>query len=204
MEYYNVYELLYMYHCGSQAACRMMEEQMRLLMNKWIYEAVEANKNLLGKYVEELQQEALIGLYDAMDNYRRDKSTGFTTFLKVILDRRIQNFMRTIKDHPGQEVSLDEEIDNGKDTFALKDVVESEEDLSSPGYALRFSESYDALEDILSNMKAKERDILYVWINSESQQEAAQKMNMSTRMFGVRLSRTKLKMKEEYHKKTMK
>lgn len=202
MEYYNIYELLYMYHSGDQYACKLIEEQMRSWMNKWIYEKVETNRALLSQYVQELQQEALLGLYDAMDTYRTDKDTGFLTFLKVVLDRRMQNFIRTLKEQSVYDVSIDEEINNGKDKYILKDILENKNDLSSPEYALHFLESCEILKDIMDQLKAKERDVLYAWVESDSQQEAAAKLNLSSRSFGAKLRRSKLKVREAYLKKT--
>lgn len=201
---YNIYELLYMHHRGCTYAGRLMEEEMRSWINKWVYEKVDANKALLSGFVQELKQEALLGLYDAMDTYRLDMDTGFLTFLKVVLDRRMQNFMRTLKENEVQKVSIDEELTNAAGKYCLKEILAQADGLTSPEYALHFSESYDLLMGIINDMKAGEKEVLYAWLDCEDRHKAAVKLQLPDRAFGSKLRRARLKIKEEYRRKSRK
>lgn len=200
MTEYNIYELLYMHHAGDQQASGMLEGEMRSWMQRWVSEKVRLNQNALHYYSQELYQEALMGMYDAIENYRNDKDAGFITFLKVVVERRMHNFLRGVKTDTN-EVSMEESFQFRNREVSLKDMIETKDDLSSPEYALAYQETKDLLHDVVSHMRKSDQSVLYAFHEFENYTDAAEKLNMSVRVYGSKLRRAREKMKEEFQKK---
>ncbi len=192
MKNYNIYELLYLYHSGSLYASNLIQEEMSDYLFYWTDEKVELNRNCYRMYFDDLYQEAVLGLYDAIDSYRDDKEASFITFSKRIITGRLINFIsRTIspKSAPkGKIYSLDEES-MYPDCDYLN--IPTTDYLSLPEYKLAFNECITQVNEVISCMSVSDKNIVDRWTSDMSYQEASASLNLSKKKYDGRLQKVK-------------
>ncbi len=192
MKNYNVYELLYLYHSGSLYASDLIQQEMKKYLYYWTEEKVILNQGENRMYFEDLYQEAVLGLYEAIDTYREDKETSFITFSKRIVESKIINFIsRTIrgKGTPRERVySLDEESIYTDECYLN---LSTKDYLSMPEYKLAFNECKNKVDDVISAMSVSERRIMDTWIDDLSYKEGSELLNMNYKKYDGKLQKVK-------------
>lgn len=196
MDYYNVYELLYMYHTGCAYAGTLMENTVKKMLCNWVHEKLKiyCRGNLF--YFDDLYQEACLAMYEAMNSYRDDKQASFITYLKIVVDSRLKNACRDLflKKNCGllKCISLDALIDECDDSIIG---MESQDVLSSPEYKLHFNECREHLDEAIGEMSVTEKKVMYAWIDGESYVSAANKLNINKKAYDGKLQKVRKKIR---------
>ncbi len=190
MKDYNIYELLYLYHCGSVYALDFIQDEMKDQLFYWTDEKVSMNRGVYQMYYDDLYQEAILGLYEAINTYRNDKMASFLTYTKMIVDRRLNNFMlRNLKGkEKTKEISLNAEMTNDK-SYVVN--IPTNDYLSIPEYRLIFRECLEGIEKTVQEFSVAERQVMNEWIDEKTYDEGSRHLNMSTKTYEGKLRKVK-------------
>ena len=89
----NIYETIYMARTGDPSALRILIERVRPEMLHRTKQFCKLNAFL--RYdQEDLMQESMICLYNALGTYRYDRKTSFMTYAYDLFDNRLKNIFR--------------------------------------------------------------------------------------------------------------
>lgn len=190
MKDYNIYELIYLHHCGSACALDIIREEMKDQLFYWTEEKVEMNRSVYQMYFEDLYQESILGLYEAVNSYREDKSASFVTYSKMIVERRLINFM--IRDLNGKEkykeLSIDAEMMTERSYI---ENIPTKDSLSVPEYKLIFHECMEEIERTVQEFSVAERQVMNEWIDEKTYIQGSHNLNMSTKTYEGKLRKVK-------------
>ena len=167
-----------------------------------IYERYEKLlKHITRKYflinngsIEDLEQEASIGLLDAINNYNIEKGASFKTFLTTVVERRIMNVVRKENAKKNQAminyISIDDILsDVDPDTEKLPNISESPEDLM-----IREDKINDMKEVLKKNLTQSENEILSYYLKGFKYKEIAKKTGISAKKVDNKLYSIKNKL----------
>ncbi len=147
----------------------------------------------------DLLQEGSLGLYNAINTYNPEKDVTFTTYAGVCIKNKILDYIRkesvfkknigyqkNNKDADSDEYDL---LGNIKDPSKTpeEELIEKEEELIKK----------DKLENIMSNLNDTEKEILRLYIQFNSYDEIAKKLNITSK----KVDNTIQKIKKYYKKK---
>lgn len=195
---YNVYELLYMYHAGCTYAGNLMEETVQKVLYSMVHEKIKTYCKGSMLYFDDLYQEAVIAMYEAMNAYRDDRQASFMTYLKIVVDRRLKNTCRDLflrkNNRYFQCISLDELFEEVEIDSLL--VMESHDFLSSPEYKLHFNECRENLDKAISGLTASEKEVMYSWVNGDTYAVGAEKLKMPKKAYDGKLQKVRKKIRE--------
>ncbi|MDD2202812.1 MAG: sigma-70 family RNA polymerase sigma factor [Bacilli bacterium] len=198
---YNDFELLYL-------TCSEDEEAYDILYNKYkpIVE-IKAKKYLRfaqgkGLDMNDLMQEGMIGLSEAIRDFKIQKNVKFSTFANMCIERQINSAIikaNRIKYRSlNESLSLDEKTNI--DDRPLIETVRSTKDSDPIRLLLNLetqNEFYDKVKEILSPF---ELDILYLRLKSFEYKEIAVKLNKSYKSIDSGLQRIKNKLRRMFEK----
>ncbi len=196
---YNDFELLYL-------TCSEDEEAYDILYNKYkpIVE-IKAKKYLRfaqgkGLDMNDLMQEGMIGLSEAIRDFKIQKNVKFSTFANMCIERQINSAIikaNRIKYRSlNESLSLDEKTNI--DDRPLIETVRSTKDSDPIRLLLNLetqNEFYDKVKEILSPF---ELDILYLRLKSFEYKEIAVKLNKSYKSIDSGLQRIKNKLRRMF------
>lgn len=190
MKDYNIYELLYLYHCGSAYALDLIGDEMQDQLYYWTEEKVGMNRGAYKMYYEDLYQEAVLGLYEAVNTYREDKIASFITFAKTIVDRRLTNFtMRNLKGKErSKELSIDAEMMYERSYI---ENIPTKDSLSVPEYKLIFHECMEEVGKTVQEFSVAERQVMNEWLDEKTYIQGSYNLNMSTKTYEGKLRKVK-------------
>lgn len=200
MEKYNFYELIYMYHAGSKYAGVLMRNTLEGYLRFWTNEKVQKKPNGSRIFYEDLYQEALIALYDAMDSYREDKDACFLTYCKKIVDAKQINFInrKIYKCQSSAETLYSWEELVCKEDEAYLYEPETKDKLSYPEYKLAFNECADTLNTTIKRMSVAEQKVFYSWFDGDSYDEGCKKLAMTKKKYDGKLQKVKRTIRKLY------
>lgn len=196
----NFYELLYQYRMDDEYAGRLMENELRDFLEQWCWERMRATLGVSPMYFQDLYQEAVVGMYEAMETFREDKCSSFVTYLKIIVENRLKNYTRELvkkSDVPlNRRVSMDSVWNiNGFQTIHPSFIAEKS--LNDPMYVLQMRESREHLMQAINELIQAERDVLFAWQEDNSYKEGSEKLGMSLKEYEGKLLRTRKKLKSK-------
>ncbi len=190
MKDYNIYELIYLYHCGSAYVLDLIREEMKDQLFYWTDEKVDMNRGIYQMYYDDLYQEAILGLYEAVNSYRDDKDASFTTYSRMVVDRRLINFMlRNIKGKDKtKEFSIDEELMYDK-SYIIN--IPTRDSLSVPEYKLAFHECIESVEKTVQEFNVAERQVMNEWLQEKTYIQGSRHLNMRIKTYEGKLQKVK-------------
>ncbi len=192
----NSYELLYMYRQGSEEAAVYLYKAYKGLgihiVREWInsYSAYRT-------YQDDLILEAEHMIFQAASCYREDAGVKFSTFLAVVMKRRVQYISRGLTRHSSwingyAVLSLE---DCNPDYDAVADWRGCSHPENDPAYHVRYQEAKDRLDRAMASLNVKERQALYCAIGRMSYDEASRYLQISRKAFDGRLQRARKKVR---------
>ncbi len=193
MEKYNIYELIYMYHAGSEFAGQLMKDCMDGYLKYWTNERVMNRASVSHIFYEDLYLEGLLAMYEAMDTYRDDKMAGFITYCRKLVEARQINFIqRTIykKQEDMKNMYSLEELTCKEDSEYVYE-PETKDALSCPEYKLAFNECLEDIEHAVSEFSVAEKEVLYTWCDGMSYEEGSKRLHMSKKRYEGKLQKVK-------------
>ncbi len=190
MKDYNIYVLIYLYHCGSAYVLDLIREEMKDQLFYWTDEKVDMNRGIYQMYYDDLYQEAILGLYEAVNSYRDDKDASFTTYSRMVVDRRLINFMlRNIKGKDKtKEFSIDEELMYDK-SYIIN--IPTRDSLSVPEYKLAFHECIESVEKTVQEFSVAEKQVMNEWLQEKTYIQGSRHLNMRIKTYEGKLQKVK-------------
>lgn len=149
---FNDYELIAKFYEG-------YEEAKEILYSKYLYiietELKKSSKiaYMLGCDRGELYQEALVGLSDALTNYREDKDAALSSFITLCVNRRIQNALKKASRPKNKMINntLSLEEAYGRCNIPLMNLI-SDENANNPLESLVREENLLKTEEKIKNL----------------------------------------------------
>ena len=193
---YNDNELLYLIGESSESALDILYEKYKKVIE------LKANKyRLLGKKVgleyNDLVQEGLVGLSEAIKSYKDNKDVKFSSFANICIERQMLSILSysTRKKHSflNESYSLDDSID--KDGRTLLDVLFNS--TSDPSVMIENKETFDNLYSALyKELSELERDVLDLKLVGLEYKEIASLLNKSYKSIDTALQRIRIKLRK--------
>lgn len=172
-------ELINMVSENNEDARNMLYDKYNYMVSLILKKYLPKSRRL-GIDYNELKQEAMVGFSDALASYNQDKDAKLSTFIYICVERRLNNYIRsmeTMKEKINKStISLDTPVDEEENT--LYEIIGNSK--SDPQELLENSESLNALlEKIDTKLSDTEKDVLNLMLQNCSNEEIASKLNMS-------------------------
>lgn len=197
----NIYENLYMARSGDPQALALIIRKYESFIGGYMYNCSK-RCYLLEGMCDDMIQEGKIVLMDAVYGYRDGKEAGFTTFLRLLLDRKVKNMIRSRKARkvipPEQLVSLEKEVSDS-DNYTVGMLLEQRDVFADPEFVLAYHEAMKVVSDTVQDMSRREKEALTHWMNDSSSSLAALAMNCSQRTYSVYTRRIRSRIKDNLH-----
>lgn len=171
---FNDYELLDQIHCCNEDANEILLYKYRPLIVNLAQKNIKYCKG--GVDLNDLIQEGLLGLNEAINSFRNEKDANFGTFAKLCIDRRMSNLIKSTMTYKNRilndYVPIDNEIENGTIDYFLAD------NSNNPGYMMESKEISNILlskiNDVLSD---SEKEVFELKLKGFNNREISQKLN---------------------------
>lgn len=152
---------------------------------------------LVGAEREDLLQVGMIGLWQAVVDYRADKAISFPAFARICIQRHIITAIKTAtrqKQIPlNTSLSLESSPDESGSEWTLSDILTSEDTVDPEELVLRREDSqmlHDWLQDLLSDFEWR---VLASYKIGKSYREIASELHCNTKSVDNALTRIKRK-----------
>ena len=193
---YNDYELIDIVSEGN-------EDAMELIINK--YQPVIkyiANRKLkiavnLGLDISDLYQEGMIGLIEAIRDFKDIKNVTFYTFANLCIDRQINSALtKNNRDRDkilNNSVSLDKKIADGNRT--LLEILEPTNNVTPLNEIIALESDEELYTKIKNKLSDFEKEVFDLKINNYSYTEIQEKLKVSSKIVYSAMRRIKDKIK---------
>jgi RNA polymerase sporulation-specific sigma factor len=186
-------ELLARFHAGSRDACDALLDRYRRFAR-----AKARTYFLVGADRDDVEQEALIGLYKAARDFRPDHDASFRSFAELCITRQILTAIKaaTRQKHQAlnQYVSFSAEPADDGGERSMEDVLPLHSVDSDPGDALLEAERFDGLRRrLLEVLSAFEVDVLRLYAEGRSYQEIGEHLDRHVKSVDNAVQRIKRK-----------
>jgi len=193
---YNDYELI-------SIVSENNEEALELLLNK--YQPVIkyiSNKKLkiasnLGMDISDLYQEGMIGLVEAIRDFKEVKGVTFYTFANLCVDRQINSALtkhnRNKDKILNSAISLDKKIADSDKT--LLEIIEPVNEITQLHEIIALESDEELFTNIKNKLSDFEKQVFDLKINNYSYDEIEQKLNVSSKRIYSAMRRIKDKIK---------
>ncbi len=190
----NDYELLYLIKEENEEAKNKLYEKYRPIVEIKTskYYSFIQNK---GYDMNDLFQEGMMGLTNAINDYKDQKKVSFKTFANICIDRNISTFIRNINRQKHQILNTSVSIDSPNDSSGrvLLDVLSDTTNIN-PEDSFINMESYDELKRIVSkDLTEKEKNVFELRLKGFSYDEIARLLNITKRSVDGAIRRIKIK-----------
>lgn len=148
------------------------------------------------QYEDDIFQEASTVLVTAIDTYRNDQQTHFSTYYTILARRRVWNILRSISRKYGrfrEMISLDESMGQEE---SLYEIIPQRDPMNDPEFILHYGMAADQLKKALGSMSEDEVDAAAAWITNEPYQEGAEKRGLSYKAWDGRRTRVRRKIRD--------
>jgi RNA polymerase sporulation-specific sigma factor len=147
--------------------------------------------------IKDLQQDALVGFADGINNYREDKAASLSSFIALCVDRRLQVAIKKagrLKNKMVHEaLSLEEEYNS---VSQLKELL-SDNSENDPLESILKKENYNELvKDIKNSLSKSEYEVYTYMINDLKYDEIATLLNKNLKQVDNTIQRVKSKIKK--------
>lgn len=190
----NDYELLYLVAESNEEAKDMFFEKYRPLVEATANKYYHYVKNK-GYELNDLIQEGLLGLNNAIQDFKHQKNVKFITFASVCIERQIQSFIRNVtrQKHKVLNDSLSIDSNNDGKGRPLLDILFDPQNLNPEDSFIIEEEESELINNIKKILTDKEFEVFELRIQGFSYQEISKLLNISTKSVDGTLYRIKNK-----------
>lgn len=190
----NDFELLYMIKEENEDAKDIFYEKYRPLVESKAKKYYEFVKNK-GYELNDLVQEGMIGLSNAITDYSENKDSKFGPFAKVCIDRQLINFVRAINRQKHQVLNTSLSIDAGLSHtgITLLDVLNDDSNPNPEKSFILLEEQKELKENIKQYLTEREQEVFDLRFEGFTYQEIARLLNMTPKAVDGTISRIKQK-----------
>lgn len=191
---HNDYELLYLVSENNEDAKEIFFDKYKSVVElkaKKLYPYV-MNK---GYELNDLIQEGMIGLSQAINDYKEQKNVQFSTFASICIERQIMTFARDVNRQKhkilNDSLSIDSTID--KKGRPLMEIAFDEKNRNPEDSLIELDEEVEMLDKIKSVLTDKEYEVFELRLQGFSYQEMALLLNTTRKSIDGTISRIKSK-----------
>ncbi|MCI9015824.1 MAG: RNA polymerase sporulation sigma factor SigH [Clostridia bacterium] len=185
-------DLLNLIHSGDKHALNFLLERYKELVNMKV-----SKYFIVGAEKEDIIQEGMIGLYKAVKDFKQDKNNSFKTFANLCIERQLITAIKTSnrqKHMPlNSYLSLNTSAYNEEDSDSILEVFNSNT-AEDPLDTITKKEYYKYVEDnIDKNLSTFEKQVLQKYIQGESYNSIAQKLDAPVKSIDNAIQRIRKK-----------
>lgn len=155
---------------------------------------------LLGGDADDLEQEALIGLYKAARDYRPDHEIAFRPFAELCITRQLLSAIKTANRHKHQPLNTSVSLHASRDAsddeaLTLEDRLPGPAATDDPAERVVGDERVVALADaVASELSALEVEVLHLYVGGQSYLEIAEHVGRHAKSVDNAVQRIKRKL----------
>lgn len=189
---FNDYELLdHIYSCN--------EDANEIMIYKYRPLTVNLAKKLIkycngGIDLNDLIQEGLVGLNEAIKSYRDDKETNFGTYAKLCIERRMYSLVKSTRTYKNkilnESISLEDDEDNNIDKFLI------DNSFNPSNMIEEFDSQNLILEQLESQLTDLEKQVFELKKNYFNYKEIAEILDKDPKAIDNTIQRIKIKLKK--------
>lgn len=183
--------------------CENNESARDMLYEKYSYIVdIIVNKYKRSRYylsvdLVELRQEALLGFSDALVSYDQDKDANLATFISIVVERRVQNYIRKADTYKNKILesaySLDAPISKDDDTSLVEFIGDDSDD---PQKRLEELENIRNLKKKIDELLSpNEKQVYDLLINDFSYEDIARILNINIKAVYNTANRLRVKIR---------
>lgn len=191
---HNDYELLYLVSENNEDAKDIFFTKYRPVVEmkaKRLYPSVK-NK---GYELSDLVQEGMIGLSQAINDYKEQKNVKFATFASVCIERQILTFVRDVNRQKhkvlNDSISIDSTVD--KKGRPLMEIIFDDKNRNPEESLIETTEELELLDKVKKVLTEKEYEVFELRMQGFSYQEMACLLNTTPKAVDGAMSRIRNK-----------
>ena len=185
---YNDYELVFLAQEGNEDAINIIYKKYKPIIVKKSKLAIYSTKNS-GSEINDVMQEAYLGLEEAIRNFSQNDEATFYTFANLCIDRKISNYIRKMANKKNillnEAIFIDENMEN-----YLKDTTDIENNL------IRKVMKEEIINKIYDKFTTLEKDVYNLLIDGYSLAEISSKLDKDIKSIYNTIDRIKQKVKK--------
>lgn len=190
------YELIYLIEESNEQALNILYDKYKPIIDLKAKKYLKYGKKI-GLEYQDLFQEGMLGLSEAINSFKDDKKAQFKTFANLCIERQIFSLLKKAsrKKHTilNDSMSLDESINENENT--LLDIFFEEG--TDPSEMVEFKENKRELfEKIYNVLTPLEREVFDLKVNNFDYKEISQLLNKSYKSIDSAIQRIRLKVKK--------
>ena len=194
---FNDYELLDHIHSCNEDANEIMIYKYRPL-------TVNLAKKLIkycngGIDLNDLIQEGLVGLNEAINSFREDKETNFGTYAKLCIERRMYSLVKSTRTYKNkilnESISLEDEEENNIDRFLVDNRTNPSEMVAENAYHEK------VLIELNNQLTDLEKQVFELKKNDFNYKEIAEILDKDPKVIDNTIQRIKTKLKKIFKEK---
>lgn len=189
---FNDYELLDHIHSCNEDANEIMIYKYRPL-------TVNLAKKLIkycngGIDLNDLIQEGLVGLNEAINSFREDKETNFGTYAKLCIERRMYSLVKSTRTYKNkilnESISLEDEDETNIDRFLVDNTTNPSEMVEENDYQEK------VLIELNNQLTDLEKQVFELKKNDFNYKEIAEILDKDPKVIDNTIQRIKAKLKK--------
>ena len=185
---YNDYELVFLAQEGNEDAINIIYKKYKPIIVKKSKLAIYSTKNS-GSEINDVMQEAYLGLEEAIKNFSQNDEATFYTFANLCIDRKISNYIRKMANKKNillnEAIFIDENMEN-----YLKDTTDIENNL------IRKVMKEEIINKIYDKFTTFEKDVYNLLVDGYSLAEISNKLEKDIKSIYNTIDRIKQKVKK--------
>jgi RNA polymerase sporulation-specific sigma factor len=142
---------------------------------KWLASSKSRSYFIPGADKDDVVQEAMVGLYKAIRDFKVEKETSYRSFAELCVTRNLISAVKTatrLKNGPlNQATSLDKPIDNDDVTHTLSEILPYPTSADPPEHLLVQEVATDIRDRLRRGLSEFEAQALVAYLNGQSYQE---------------------------------
>lgn len=160
--------------------------------------------NILGIEINDLYQEAYIGLIDGINNYDENKDANVSTFISICVERRIVNYIKKAGRIKNKIISDAWSLEHNYEQFSqpLMYII-GDNNENNPLYNTIKEEDYNELSELIKeNLSDSEFEVYSLMINGLNYKDIATLLEKNPKQIDNSIQRIKSKVKKIIDKNT--
>lgn len=185
---YNDYELVFLAQEENEDAINIIYKKYKPIIVKKSKLAIYSTKNS-GSEINDVMQEAYLGLEEAIRNFSQNDEATFYTFANLCIDRKISNYIRKMANKKNillnEAIFIDENMEN-----YLRDTTDIENNL------IRKVMKEEIINKIYDKFTTLEKEVYNLLIDGYSLAEISSKLDKDIKSIYNTIDRIKQKVKK--------
>jgi len=182
VEEYNEEELLYLVHCGSEEAIRVLLEKYYLRISRWVMPYCHYSH--LGFDREDFIQIGIIHFYTLLNSYRSDLGSNLYTYMKIGIIRQIVKTVSVISNEAVHQknylISFDEYISDNEEGFFYKDIIPDQDERYQPQERFMIKErTIEYKKKFNEQASLQEKEVVLYLLKGYNAQEISKTLDIS-------------------------